>query len=133
MSSKHQTHRVRIGIKKATNLRAADFGFSGGKSDPYCTCELLGRPEGQIKTPVLRRTLEPEWNYEGEIEGCKPDDQLEFNVWDYDMVGNDDLLGKVVLDFDRFQHGFHGPLTMSNTGKKESTLLVKIDVLTQSQ
>lgn len=125
--------RLHIVIKKASNLRAADFSLTGGKSDPYCTCEIVGRPYGQIKTSVIKKCLDPEWNYEGDLDNCRPGERLQFCVYDYDLVGNDDLLGRTTLEYDQFSEGFEGTIALQETGKKEAFLAIKIDVLSENR
>ncbi|CAK0792598.1 unnamed protein product, partial [Prorocentrum cordatum] len=44
----------------ASGLRAAD---SNGSSDPYCTCKLQGDNHRLFKTNIVRRSLNPTWNF----------------------------------------------------------------------
>mmetsp|Transcript_69036 Transcript_69036/g.173969 ORF Transcript_69036/g.173969 Transcript_69036/m.173969 type:complete len:549 (+) Transcript_69036:184-1830(+) len=122
--------RLKISLIRARDLRAADFNFTGGKSDPYCTCELFGRPQTQIKSDIIKKTLDPEWNYDGVIESCRAGDDLEFCVYDFDVVGDDDLLGKAILEYDAFYpFGYEGDLTLEHPKKKDSAITVKIQCI----
>jgi len=99
---------LRVCVIGAQNLRDADFSHERwDKSDPYCTCQLDGRPDVLIKTPVMLDNLDPQWHYEDTIERYLIDmgGELIFHVLDYDpqeagmqMINfTDDKLGKVTL------------------------------------
>lgn len=45
----------------------------------------------------IEKTLNPEWNAEFELVGVKGGDMLECKIWDYDLIGKPDFLGKVNL------------------------------------
>jgi len=123
---------LRITIESARGLRAADWSLGGGKSDPYTTCELQGRPHTQFKTEYINKTLDPVWNHVSIIEGCREGDIVEFSVWDKDKLNSDDLLGKAMLEYSQFYpNGFDGDMVLSSTGgkkEKQSFLSVKIEV-----
>jgi len=122
--------RVHVTVFRANNLRAADIGLRGAKSDPYVTVWVKDRPNTEIKSKVIPKCLDPEWNFQGTLERCKFGDPLEFQVWDRDFAGSDDLLGRVALDFDAWHpDGYEGTLRLEETGKKESTIDVKLEVL----
>jgi len=128
--------RVRLGISisKAHRLRAADFDFSfrgRGTSDPYATAWVKSRPLTEIRTETIPSTCDPVWNFTGVIERCPHGDPIEFQVWDSDRLGSDDILGRAEVGFDTFYpNGYDGMLTLNQTGQKvESFLEVRIDVL----
>lgn len=99
-------YKLKISIISAANLRAADINLIGtAKSDPYCICSLLGRPDTQIKTETVMKSLDPVWNFEGVIDNVKFGDSLFFKVMDYDAIGDDDLLGDLTLSFNQFHPG----------------------------
>ena len=66
-----------------------------GTSDPFCTIAnvntLSGRP---IKTKIISRTLNPEWNQAFEFANTDPF-TLRVSIWDHDLVGSDDSMGFV--------------------------------------
>ena len=97
--------KLHVGIKSATGLRAADWALrGGGKSDPYAKIFLNGRQVG--KTSALKKTLDPVWNEDIDvlIESIEElgkisweTSELAIRVYDYDLVGSDDLLGEIVF------------------------------------
>jgi len=128
--------RLSISMLSASNLRAADFGMGtsgGGKSDPYCCCQLRGQPATKVQTKKMPKTLAPVWNETHEIKDYEWGDVLDFSVYDHDTGSAPDLLGKVSLrceDFDK-EGGYEGVLELTETGKKSasSTLTVKVVML----
>ena len=98
--------KLHLGIKSATGLRAADWALrGGGKSDPYVIIYLNGRQVG--KTNVIKKTLNPTWDFDIDIEienieelgaSSWATSSLMLEVYDYDLVGADDLLGQVSFE-----------------------------------
>eukprot|EP00111_Clytia_hemisphaerica_P002879 TCONS_00008147-protein len=87
--------RVNIHILKATDLPAAD---KDGASDPFCKVYLLPMKQSKHKrkTPVIRDTLCPVWDYRTEYDidyEDLGDHGIEFSVWDWDRGNSNDLLG----------------------------------------
>lgn len=91
---------IKVTIASATNLANTDL-FS--KSDPYCTCELVGKPSSRVKSAMVKDNLNPEWNFEANVLGYNTGDSLLFEVWDKDMI-TDEYLGKCTLEHEKF-HG----------------------------
>merc|ERR1712241_1258890 len=104
-----------IRIVSASGLRSADY--MTGKSDPYCVCEIKGKG-GTLKTEVVKRTLNPQWNHLGELAGFAASDDLLFSVYDKDLPGKpSDFLGRVLLkSADFWPQGFDGALKLSDAG-----------------
>lgn len=108
--------RLLVLVQRATNLRAADCGLLGGKSDPFCACEIAGKPDSGFETEHVYQTLNPIWNEEHEIGGYEQGEDLEFEVFDYDFNDDSELLGSAVLraaQFDR-EGGFEGELPLAD-------------------
>mmetsp|Transcript_26869 Transcript_26869/g.70940 ORF Transcript_26869/g.70940 Transcript_26869/m.70940 type:complete len:562 (-) Transcript_26869:70-1755(-) len=126
--------QLKISILSAKGLRAADFNFSGGSSDPYCVARVVDRPQSTFKTEIIRKCLEPVWDFEGTAPVCGEGDAVEFEVYDYDAVGSDDLLGKARIEYEDFAaYGFDGDVELSEAGGKEvATLRVKLELLPES-
>ena len=94
-----------VGIKQATDLRAADWAMGGrGKSDPYATIMLNGREVGKTKT--VKKSLNPVWDEVFQIKVSDAADlggdtcqwaqsELTVRIFDYDLVGDNDFLGEV--------------------------------------
>mmetsp|Transcript_25103 Transcript_25103/g.45676 ORF Transcript_25103/g.45676 Transcript_25103/m.45676 type:complete len:483 (+) Transcript_25103:86-1534(+) len=116
---------VTVRILSAKGLRNADLT---SKSDPYCTCQLSGMPLTKIHTKVLKNTLEPQWNSTFHFEHV-PGTNLEFQVWDKDMLKKDDLLGKATLKEGAFYpNGFNGSLQLSESGKRATAATIDVEV-----
>lgn len=127
-------YKLQVHVVSATKLSAADFL---GKSDPYVTVELQGKPDSKKKTSSITQTLEPEWNEILEIPYYVPGDRLLFEVFDWDaatQIGlkSDDLLGKCELDDYDIQANFEGEMVLTDVpdpkNKGLSKLSVKIEV-----
>ena len=86
--------KVRICVKSAHNLAKAD---TFGKSDPYAVVKYDNRMVG--KTRYMDSTLNPEWNDSKFVVHVLPDVdeevKFEVRVYDRDMVGSHDFLGRV--------------------------------------
>jgi len=122
----------KVTIVGATGLRAADFSFVGkGKSDPFASVQIHGRPPQkghEKKTEVVKKTLDPQWNYQADFHGLKTGDAIEFEVLDYDMIGANDRLGIVVLPFEAFApDGINKELELDETDGAKSLLHVIIE------
>ena len=86
-------------LKSAKNLAVADF-FS---SDPFVEFVYMG---ATYRTPVIYKTLNPTWNHTVELMVFDKEAQaLEFNVWDADFSGSNDLLGRANLRFSTINLG----------------------------
>jgi Ca2+-dependent lipid-binding protein len=87
------------GLKKADRF---------GKSDPYVTVYVNGISVGSSKT--IKKTLQPEWNQTKQLLVHRKkhfqkanktrwqDSEVIFEVYDHDLVGTDDPLGRIVLN-----------------------------------
>jgi Ca2+-dependent lipid-binding protein len=80
-------------LKSAKNLIVADL-FS---SDPYVQFTYM---ETTYKTAVIYKTLNPTWNHTVELMVFDKEAQgLEFTLWDMDLSGSNDLLGRAKMKF----------------------------------
>lgn len=124
--------KVVILIIGARGLRNAD---SIGKSDPYCACEVPGKPWARFETNVIQDDLNPQWNEEHVIHDYVRGDALDFSVWDSDdgnfVDQEPELLGKTTLFSQQFfPNGFEGDLGMSDAGKSvRASLRIKVTVI----
>lgn len=107
--------KMTVSIWSAKNLRNADWG---GKSDPYCTCQLSNMPETKFKTEVVENNLDPVWNARFDLDYV-PGKHLEFVVFDKDLGPKaDDLLGRCMLKHHvYYPRGYDGHLTLVEAGK----------------
>ncbi|KAJ9595826.1 hypothetical protein L9F63_012981, partial [Diploptera punctata] len=95
-------------IKEAKNLTAVK---ANGTSDPFCKSYLLpdkGRSSKQ-KTPVLRRTCSPVWNYTFMYDDVSLQElserSLELTVWDHDRLASNEFLGGHAISVFRKHYG----------------------------
>merc|ERR1719458_1535664 len=92
-----QAGPLRLTIVSARGLRDADWLPGTGKSDPYCVCEIAGKPKGaKVKTKVINDNLDPVWQHSAELPGYSPGDTLVFKVYDQD-VAKSEFLGELHL------------------------------------
>lgn len=86
---------LRLGVKEAKNLRAADTGFgSSGKSDPYVVVRVGTQ---HYRTSTVDCNLNPVWTEEVfDIILLNPRQRLVIEVWDKDTA-SDDLLAKTTI------------------------------------
>jgi len=107
---------------------------SNGLSDPFVVVRLLSQ---KIKTSVIERSLNPEWNetFEFDLTGVDVNSELSFTVYDKDPVGHDYmgdylLLVKDALDLKGQTKTF--VLQSHKTGKKVSgTLTISFNTISQ--
>ncbi|KAI9790565.1 MAG: hypothetical protein M1833_001916 [Piccolia ochrophora] len=87
---------LRVDVLDAENLPAAD---RNGYSDPYCKFELNGKEV--FKTNEQKKTLHPAWNEYFEVPvPSRIGANFSVTVFDWDAVGNDDLLGKADINLE---------------------------------
>merc|ERR1740123_1495005 len=88
---------LNLTIVSARGLRNADWLPGAGKSDPYCECEIAGKPRaGKVQTKVISNNLDPVWEHHAELPGFKQGDTLVFKVYDKDLLKSD-FLGELQL------------------------------------
>merc|ERR1712190_327297 len=86
--------KVTVTVVSAKALRNADWV---GKSDPYCIVEVPGRNGTRFETPVVKESLNPEWNHEAVLVGYRANDPILITVKDKDALKSDDFLGSITL------------------------------------
>ena len=106
-----------VSLVKARGLAKADLI---GKSDPYA---VLVYGKQQLKTPVIKNTLEPQWDFTAEFKIPDDGDETIFlEVFDSNKIGRDKSLGSLnlplvdVLAMDG-QEGNWFPLANSKNGE----------------
>jgi len=114
---------LKVVIVGARGLRNADW-LCNGVSDPYCVCEIDGKPAVKIKTKTVANSLNPAWNHEGQLVGYTPRDSLTFSIYDSDIGKSDDFLGRMTLPSSEFHpHGFDGEKPLRDAGKGVNAFL----------
>jgi len=116
-----------VTVVKATGLLSMDFM---SKSDPYCICQIVGKPDSRFKTPVVKDCHDPVWNFSEVIEEYEEGDELEISLFDKDTFSKDDCLG--VARVSRFP--FSGKLALFGEGAgQNSYIFIDAEVMKASQ
>ncbi|XP_068610034.1 otoferlin [Brachionichthys hirsutus] len=88
---------VRVYVVRATDLHPADIN---GKADPYVVIKL-GRSEVKDKENYISKQLNPVFGKSFDIEATFPtESMLTVSVYDWDLVGTDDLIGETRIDLE---------------------------------
>lgn len=114
-------------IQGAVGLRNADFI---SKSDPYCTCQLEGKPDSKVQTTTVSDNLDPLWNFETRMVSYMPGDVLIFEIYDKDSdVKFDDFLGRARLTGEAIgTYGFFGDLTLEDASGNAAKGTLRVQV-----
>ncbi|TMW49673.1 hypothetical protein DOY81_005242 [Sarcophaga bullata] len=95
---------VRIYIIKATDLHPMDLN---GKADPYVVLHL-GSKRISDKENYVSKQLNPVFGKCFEIEATFPQDSmLTVQIFDWDLVGSDDLIGETRIDLENRFYSKH--------------------------
>jgi len=145
-----ETRVLRVTVVQARGLRDADFMPGSDKSDPYCKCEIMGKPEATFRTPVIRDCLDPVWNHTELVPGYEEGDALLFSVYDEDDVSQnrnasssymndgpsqmfldgDEQLGRLMISDDEVIRESHAEYQLEDAGKGiEAFLEVELRVV----
>ena len=95
---------IRCVVVAAEGLPKTDF--ITGLADPYVKLHLTSvQVQGggakdlpvvhSFRTETVRRSLTPEWNEAFVLTPHNLEDRLDLEVWDYDVVEDDDIMGSV--------------------------------------
>uniref|UniRef100_A0A8C2HKE8 Otoferlin a n=1 Tax=Cyprinus carpio TaxID=7962 RepID=A0A8C2HKE8_CYPCA len=95
---------IRIYIIRATDLHPADIN---GKADPYIVIRL-GKSEIRDKENYISKQLNPVFGKSFNIEATFPmESMLTVAVYDWDLVGTDDLIGETKIDLENRYYSKH--------------------------
>ncbi|XP_028250804.1 otoferlin [Parambassis ranga] len=95
---------VRIYVIRATDLHPADIN---GKADPYIAIRL-GKTEIKDKENYISKQLNPLFGKSFDIEATFPmDSTLTVSIYDWDLVGTDDLIGETKIDLENRFYSKH--------------------------
>ncbi|KAG7229088.1 hypothetical protein INR49_013029 [Caranx melampygus] len=95
---------VRIYVIRATDLHPADIN---GKADPYIAIKL-GKTEIKDKENYISKQLNPLFGKSFDVEATFPmDSTLTVSIYDWDLVGTDDLIGETKLDLENRFYSKH--------------------------
>uniref|UniRef100_A0A669E6U9 Otoferlin n=1 Tax=Oreochromis niloticus TaxID=8128 RepID=A0A669E6U9_ORENI len=95
---------VRIYVIRATDLHPADIN---GKADPYIAIKL-GKTEVKDKENYISKQLNPLFGKSFDVEATFPmDSTLTVSIYDWDLVGTDDLIGETKIDLENRFYSKH--------------------------
>ncbi|XP_053689019.1 otoferlin-like [Sabethes cyaneus] len=98
---------VRVYVVKATDLHPMDLN---GKADPYVVLQL-GSKRISDKENYVSKQLNPVFGKCFEIEATFPQDSmLTVQIYDWDLVGSDDLIGETRIDLENRFYSKHRAL-----------------------
>jgi len=118
---------LEVSILGALDLHNKDWI---GKSDPYCACQLDGKPGTRVQTKTVTDRLDPTWNHEVGMLSYVKGDALRFEVFDQDQLKKDDFLGQCTLESERFHpSGFYGELQLLDSDGKPGMGTLKVKVV----
>jgi len=105
--------KMTVMIVGAKGIRNSDWLPGLGKPDCYCTATVAGKQ--LYKTKTIDNSLAPEWSEEFDVE-LGEEQQLEFGVYDSDLVGAD-FLGKVSVKSQQvMEDGLNNDFLMEDAG-----------------
>ncbi|XP_041663567.1 fer-1-like protein 6 [Cheilinus undulatus] len=95
---------IRVYIVSASNLHPAD---PDGKADPYVVLRL-GKHEIKDRDNYIPKQLNPVFGRSFEIQASFPKESLlSVLIYDYDLVGGDDLIGETRIDLENRFYSRH--------------------------
>ncbi|XP_031569345.1 otoferlin-like [Actinia tenebrosa] len=95
---------VRVYVVKALNLHPSDVN---GKADPYLQVNL-GKHKVRDRDNYVSKQLNPSFGRCFEFEAIIPmDSMLTVGVYDWDLVGSDDLIGETKVDLENRFYSKH--------------------------
>uniref|UniRef100_A0A8C4LYA0 Otoferlin n=1 Tax=Equus asinus asinus TaxID=83772 RepID=A0A8C4LYA0_EQUAS len=95
---------VRIYVVRATDLHPADIN---GKADPYIAIRL-GKTDIRDKENYISKQLNPVFGKSFDVEASFPmESMLTVAVYDWDLVGTDDLIGETKIDLENRFYSKH--------------------------
>ncbi|NWV62487.1 OTOF protein, partial [Malurus elegans] len=95
---------VRVYVVRATDLHPADIN---GKADPYIAIKL-GKTDIKDKENYISKQLNPVFGKSFDIEATFPmESMLTVSVYDWDLVGTDDLIGETKIDLENRYYSKH--------------------------
>jgi hypothetical protein len=100
--------RMRVNVHAGRKLVVRDII----SSDPYCVLSYSDPGYDQVqrrKTEVVKRNLSPVWKTAMDFKSVTSGGKILIEVWDQDMIGEDDFMGRVVISMSEinFAEGKH--------------------------
>lgn len=119
---------LQVTIVGARGLRDADWVPFAGSSEPYCVCEIIGKPHSRHETHGHKQGKDPVWNFTTEFAHFSEGDALRFTIFDRHFIKKDDILGQVTLSGDRVATGFSGSLELEKAGRGSEAAYIEVAV-----
>ncbi|XP_059826412.1 fer-1-like protein 6 isoform X1 [Hypanus sabinus] len=95
---------IRVYIVAANNLHPAD---PDGGADPYIVLQI-GKTEIKDRDNYIPKQLNPPFGRSYDIEATFPmDSMLTISIYDFDMIGRDDLIGQTKIDLENRFYSKH--------------------------
>jgi len=120
---------IRLTIKGATGLKGEDAA-ARGVTDPYCVCQVQGKPRAKVQTMALDGLHGVHWDHDGEIEDFLAHDAITCSIYDQDALAADPdyFLGKTTLvgTTALLSHGFKGEMHLKDAGVDSAVLKLEI-------
>mmetsp|Transcript_8254 Transcript_8254/g.11027 ORF Transcript_8254/g.11027 Transcript_8254/m.11027 type:complete len:546 (+) Transcript_8254:590-2227(+) len=105
--------KCKLTLHCARDIKAGDYG---GTSDPYARIKC-GTTEKV--TPVISKTLNPDWNYQCEIPSVLANETMYVDIYDQDITRSE-FLGRATVTFeDEFKNAskIEFPLELKDSGQ----------------
>uniref|UniRef100_A0A8W7PAL3 C2 domain-containing protein n=1 Tax=Anopheles coluzzii TaxID=1518534 RepID=A0A8W7PAL3_ANOCL len=121
--SGHSKGALHVLVKEAKHLQPIK---SNGTCDAFCKSYLLPdkNRSSKQKTPVIKRTNSPVWNYTFVYEDVSlaelSERALELTIWDHDRLASNEFLGGVRFSLGNGKHNGRAVEWMDSTGKELS-------------
>ena len=118
---------LKVTIVSARDLDAKDIG---GTSDPFVTVTI-----GSVthKTDVVKKTVNPTWNvtlnFDLPATVNAAVESATFNVYDYDVMGSNDLIGSATVALGTLSRGVPERVDLKLAKSKRGLLTVELTAL----
>ena len=86
---------LKVRVKRGINLAVRDVR----SSDPYV---LIATGNQRMKTRVIRKDINPEWNEDLTLSISDPDQTIQLTVYDHDTFSTDDKMGDAEFEIRTF-------------------------------
>jgi len=119
---------MRLTIKGAAGLKGED-AKARGVTDPYCVCEVQGKPKARVETMALDGFSGVHWDHDGEIVDFLAHDAITCSVYDMDALASDPdyFLGRTTLVGTKLlSQGFKGELHLKDAGAPSAVLKLEV-------
>jgi len=125
-ADKNSKLQLDLTIVRACDLPAAD---RGGTSDPFVQVAVA---KHKVRTKTIKKDLNPEFNEKYEMKDMVLTDKMRVTVWDYDVIGKNDLLGQVEIPLSKmelntpFEKWYAVPMELET--EKEPPVVIFFDI-----